>query len=299
MIINIPKPKYSYEHTIIDGIEYKYCTLCDTWKTLNNFCSCKNNKDKLHIRCKQCSINTTRQYRANLTDEQKEQIRIRDLERYRNRTPEQIEHDRESNAKYRANLSDEQRKIVKERTRLAGIKYRANLTEVQREQIRLNDKERRAKDILNRRMSGGIYYALQGNKSEQHWEDLVPYSSQQLRQYLNIQNDFNYSGYELDHIIPQSLFRSKINSNTTTRAFQICWSLLNLRLIPMLDNRKRPKDCSDVPIDVICNILFQHIPKEYTNNIDTNTLGAVIDSLDCDYYLGRRIDLKTNNFKLL
>lgn len=292
MIINIPKPMYSYEHSIIDGVEYKYCTLCNSWKTLDSFCSCKNNKDKLHSRCKQCAINTTKQYRANLTEEQKEQIKKKDMERYYNRTPEQVEHDRQLNAKYRANLSDKQKEIIRERIRLAGIKYRANLTEEQRKQIRLDDKERYIKNILNKRMACGIRYALQDKKAERHWENFVPYNFQQLKQYLNIHDNFKCLGYELDHIIPQSLFKNKINNNSTTRAFQICWSLLNLRLIPTLDNRKRPKDCSDVPIDTICSILFQYIPKEYTNNTDTNTLGAVIDSLECDYYLSKRINLK-------
>lgn len=103
-----------------------------------------------------------------------------------------------------------------------------------------------------------MQFALKRAKSGQHWEALVPYNLQQLKEHLESQFDENmnwdnYGSYwEIDHIIPQNLF------NITTvedKEFQICWSLKNLRPLEKIANRSRPKDGRDIPEELKQQIL--------------------------------------------
>lgn len=128
------------------------------------------------------------------------------------------------------------------------------------DKIREKDRERHEKNKLNRNMSKALYRALKENKAERHWEDLVPYNLQQIKEHLESQftpemSWDNYGTYwEIDHIIPQNLFHIETEND---RDFQICWSLANLRPFEKSLNRQRPKDGSDIPDSVKQNILNQ------------------------------------------
>jgi hypothetical protein len=104
--------------------------------------------------------------------------------------------------------------------------------------------------------------ALKGAKANRHWEDLVPYNLEQLKQYLEIQFDENmnwdnYGTYwEVDHIIPQNLFDVTI---AESKDFQICWSLMNLRPLEKSANRSRPRDGRDIPQEIKDRILGQSL----------------------------------------
>lgn len=113
---------------------------------------------------------------------------------------------------------------------------------------------------INHAISLGIYYSLKENKLEQHWEDLVPYTLQELKEHLESQFDENmtwdnYGSYwEVDHIIPKSLFNF---TSYEDREFKICWSLMNLRPLEKIANRSRPKDGSDISEKLKQQILNQ------------------------------------------
>ena len=115
---------------------------------------------------------------------------------------------------------------------------------------------------FNVSMSRSIYEALKGNKAGRHWEDLVPYTLQQLKEHLEKQftpemSWDNYGSYwEIDHIIPRNLFNI---TDENCQDFKICWSLMNLRPLEKLANRCRPKDGKDIPKDIINNILYQNL----------------------------------------
>ena len=116
-----------------------------------------------------------------------------------------------------------------------------------------------------------IWHSLKNKKNEQHWEDLVPYNLQQLKEHLESQFDENmtwdnYGEYwEIDHIIPQGLFNI---TNYTDREFQICWSLLNLRPLEWKANRSRPKDGRDIPEKLKQQIIYES-GKIYEQNFQT------------------------------
>lgn len=214
----------------------KYCKFCNTWKFESEFYKNHSSKDGLGTRCKLCS----RQYDI----ENKE--RLKQYRKERSNTEQYKQYQR----KYREEHKDELKQKDKER--------RQRCINILRERDRL----RYEKDKLNRRLSNSIYQSLKGAKTKRHWEDLVPYNLQQLREHLESQftpemNWNNYGTYwEIDHIIPQNTFNI-IDENCVD--FKICWSLINLRPLEKSLNRSRPKDGSDVDKKLKQQILGQKL----------------------------------------
>ena len=109
------------------------------------------------------------------------------------------------------------------------------------EKIRVYSKQRYENNKLSKLVSNAICRSLKGNKAGQHWEDLVPYNLEQLRQHLESQfippmSWDNYGTYwEIDHIIPQNLFHFITYQD---EQFQICWSLMNLRPLKIVQDQK-------------------------------------------------------------
>lgn len=123
----------------------------------------------------------------------------------------------------------------------------------------LTASQRYYENQLGNCLSSGMRHALKGNKAGRHWEDLVPYNLQKLKEHLEKQftpnmSWSNYGTYwEIDHIIPQCQF------GKDSKSFQICWSLANLRPLEKSLNRQRPKDGSDISEELKNKILNQNI----------------------------------------
>lgn len=67
----------------------------------------------------------------------------------------------------------------------------------------------------------------------------------------------NYGEYwEIDHVIPRKEFDY---TSSDDKQFKLCWSLINLRPLPVSENRKRPRDGSDISEEVRQAILNQEI----------------------------------------
>lgn len=94
---------------------------------------------------------------------------------------------------------------------------------------------------LNNNVSTSIRNSLKSNnlsKNGRHWEDLVGYTSQELRKHL--ENLFqpgmtwnNHGKWHIDHIIPISFFEY---TSTDEVEFKYCWSLHNLQPLWAIDN---------------------------------------------------------------
>ena len=204
----------------------KVCTKCKQLK--DDSCFVKNNKSKdgLSWWCKDCK----KEHNKNNYDK---------ILAYRKNRPN---YDKEY---YKKHSED-----IKYKKKL----YRQNNAE----KIRQAEIDYYKKHKLSRNFSKAICFALKGMKSGQHWETLIPYNLQQLKEHLESQFDENmnwdnYGDYwEIDHIIPQNLF------NITTvedEQFQVCWSLANLRPLEKSVNRSRPKDGRDIPKEIKSSIL--------------------------------------------
>lgn len=96
---------------------------------------------------------------------------------------------------------------------------------------------------LNADMSRNICAALQGNKSGRHWEDLVPYTLEDLKEHLEEQfeegmrwENHGVHGWHIDHIIPRNHFDYE---SPEDKEFQKCWALNNLQPLWAEDNRAK------------------------------------------------------------
>ena len=90
-------------------------------------------------------------------------------------------------------------------------------------------------------MSASISRSLNGNKNNQHWEDLVGYTITKLKKHL--QKQFvegmtweNYGRWHIDHKIPLSVFNY---TKPEHKDFKRCWALSNLRPLWAEDNLKK------------------------------------------------------------
>ena len=86
---------------------------------------------------------------------------------------------------------------------------------------------------LSRRMSNGIRVSLRGDKSRNHWEYLVGYTTADLKKHLESlwktgMNWKNYGqyGWHIDHVIPKARLHIDGVDDPT---FKFCWSLDNLQ----------------------------------------------------------------------
>lgn len=84
---------------------------------------------------------------------------------------------------------------------------------------------------LHKIFSESLRKSLQGNKNGKHWEDVVGYTLEELKQHLEGQFKEgmtwdNYGEWHIDHIIPKVLFEY---TSYEDREFKQCWSLANLQ----------------------------------------------------------------------
>ena len=94
---------------------------------------------------------------------------------------------------------------------------------------------------LSENMSTAIYKSLKGNKNGYHWETLVGYTLEQLKEYLESlfrpgMSWENYGEWHIDHIIPISLWKF---SSPEDREFKQCWALANLQPLWWEDNIRK------------------------------------------------------------
>ena len=96
---------------------------------------------------------------------------------------------------------------------------------------------------LNCRMSCMIWYSLKGNKNGKRWQDLVGYTTEDLKKRLKSTmsphhnwNDYLEGKLHIDHIMPKSVFNFTDSNHVD---FKRCWALSNLQLLPAEENLKK------------------------------------------------------------
>lgn len=254
-------------------ITHKICTKCKQDKDISEFYECLTNPDGFSYWCKNCKTQykldnaehirrTSEVYRNK--PEVKERMRTYMLiygavEEHRQATIQRSrEHYRNNTKLYRQYYKDNRDKILL-RNKEYGKRYRSSDKYKSQENIEKRRLYQRMwhrnhpGDKISNSMSRGIYNSLKNAKNKQHWEDLVPYNLSQLKRHIERQfslemNWGNYGTYwEIDHIIPQNLFNISTHNDMD---FKICWSLKNLRPLTVSENRSRPKDGSDISINV-------------------------------------------------
>jgi len=199
----------------------------------------RKDSNKFGYFCKECEKEYSRQYtinnRKNISERRKEYI-IKNKEKIR-----------ESQKRYRKNNKEKIKKAKREyylnnkvKMRESYLKNKDRILKWQRKYF----KERRKTDSafrLRANMGKGISKSLRYNKNGHHWEDLVNYTQEDLRNHLERQFEDNmswenYGEWQVDHIIPVSLFNI---TSTRCKGFKKCWCLENLQPMWAKDNLKK------------------------------------------------------------
>lgn len=248
------------------NITHKICTSCKQDLDISNFNLCSCTRDGHEARCRICQNNAEArlEYYKERNNEIKPQIK--------HKTCSKCNQDMSiNNFHINKNTKDgyntwcrfcqkEYDKIYYRNTKDSRKEIRKDIRRKQNERINKNPTLK-----LNSRMSGNIYSTLKGNKAERHWEDLVGYTLQELKEHLEKQFDENMnwdnqgSYWEIDHIIPKNQFNY---ISPEDKDFKICWSLMNLRPLYWKENVSRPRKGQDVPEELKQRILNQKYKKQ-------------------------------------
>ena len=197
----------------------KRCSKCREIKTLEHFCSHKRMRDGLASCCRVCKREADRLWiKANYEKRRKsnKEWYLKNIDRVKKTSKEYAkkhpEVNREACKKYRQNNKETRRESVKK----YSIKIRST-----------------AKGGLNYRLSQKIRRSLKGNKKGRHWETLVGYTVEQLKQHIEGQfkegmtwENWGVNGWHIDHKIPKSKFNFEKPEDDD---FKRCWALENLQ----------------------------------------------------------------------
>lgn len=221
----------------------KICTKCgkELPAITEYFYRMKGGKFDLHSWCIKCC----KEYRKQQYEEKRVYI-LKTQKKYR-----QSEKGKNTRKKYQQ--SENRRKTQKKfnesekgKTRQKEFRKSEKSKAYQKEyQQSENGREARKKwyrkNKLSCNMSGGVCRSLKGNKAGRHWETLVPYTLEDLKQHL--ENLFrpkmswnNYGEWHVDHKIPRSKFKF---TNSEDKGFQECWALKNLQPLWAEENLRK------------------------------------------------------------
>ena len=200
----------------------KVCSKCKIEKPLSEFYKDKGKRDGLCSSCKECHINDYKEYSKNNKEKIKEYAR-----KYREKNKQKLQ---------------EYRNLHKEQKREYDLKNRDKIYK----RLRKYYKERRKVDSnyrLRISISGLMNKSLKRNKNGYHWETLVDYKQEDLRNHLERQfkdgmtwENYGKDGWVIDHKIPISIFNI---TGMKSNGFKKCWDLSNLQPMWGKENNKK------------------------------------------------------------
>lgn len=99
---------------------------------------------------------------------------------------------------------------------------------------------------LSRNISIMMCRSLKGNKNNLHWEELVDYTLDNLKQHLEYLfepgmswDNYGKFGWHVDHIIPRAFFDREKLRDLKAKEFKKCWALENLQPLWAEENWKK------------------------------------------------------------
>lgn len=208
---------------IEDGILFKYCTGCNKYLPYTSFYVSKSSKyDGLNWQCKDCGSTKARLRHHDYYE--RECSRLKEYQRIRRlNTPlkEKQEYNKEYRKKHYEEILEKERQYGKKRRKILGTDpiYR-----------------------LNNNIGKGIWESLKHGKEGSHWESLVGYTLNRLREHLEIRftDGMSWKNYGkgegkwcVDHTKPIIAFNI---ISPECREFIECWALPNLRPMWSIEN---------------------------------------------------------------
>jgi len=235
----------------------KQCSVCKEVRPLENFWKSPRNKDGHHSRCNVCghkkhpreslvSNNTLLKWCNKCKTEQlkenffKNKNRFDGLSGYCKPCQKQSVDNRRKTSEYKT--------IRKE----SDFKYRQTKSgkESRRKYKNKYQKHKRKTDALwrlNSVISAGLRNSLGRMKDGYHWETIVGYTKNDLKEHIEKQfqdgmNWGNYGKWQIDHKTPKSWFNF---TSVNDLQFKVCWSLDNLQPKWADENNKKNNHYSD------------------------------------------------------
>jgi hypothetical protein len=232
---------------------------CRVCKSLDDKQYSKNNAHKISAHKKQKYENDKekvlqkqKEYREN----NKEKKALTDKQYRENNTEKIKERKRrwaEENAERLSKKSKIYRQENKDKISVAQKEYRTRNKRRLRKQMLQYRKKRYREDISYRiklLISSQIRTALKRRKlkKEESWTKMLPYTLEELKEYLESKMepwmswdnhgiyDPNRKTWQIDHVIPQSLFDIKEYGD---EQFKLCWALENLQPLEAIENMKK------------------------------------------------------------
>lgn len=210
----------------------KKCSKCQETKSIEEFHKDRQKGDGYRYQCKNCRAEDAVEYLVNNPGYGKKcRLAYRDKRSEYSKVYNAANLDkfRKASKKYRAANPDKCRKYLKV--------YRATNSDKIKAKYMENMKNLFFK--LNENISSLIRISLSGNKNGCHWEHLVGYTLSDLK--IHLEKQFrdgmsweNRSVWQIDHILPRSLWRFESYAD---REFKQCWSLCNLQPLWAKENR--------------------------------------------------------------
>lgn len=256
----------SIPHKVIDGNILKRCGRCKNWLILDEFSKGKETIDGLRNKCKKCAkkyYDKNKEYYKHYRVKNAENLK-RHISKYYMENCDKINAIRRKEKGW-CKVSEEQKQRHREqnkqtrRERLKNQeykrKYRLKQAELGRKWIQNNPEKVReisriamakirstSKGKLNANVKTAICRSLKGTKSNRHWEDIVGYTIDQLKNHLEklFTPEMNWENYgtvwEIDHKIPIAVFNFEKPEHID---FKLCWSIKNLRPLEVDQNRRK------------------------------------------------------------
>ena len=215
----------------------KRCCHCKDSLNLEDFSSCKSNLDGLSKWCRKCNKEYYNKRRDSILKSKKEY--------YKENRDKKSEYNRDYYEKNRKKIlknAERYHKENKEKRNANTRKYhRENKEKIKENKKKYIRNKRKTDSIfkLNSNFSCLIYQSLRQNKNGKHWEDIVGYTVDDLKNHLESlwepwMNWENYGIYkpdgpkvwQIDHIIPKSWFNY---TSYKDEEFKRCWELSNLQ----------------------------------------------------------------------
>lgn len=216
----------------------KFCSRCKEEKDTEKFRRHKNTKDGLNCWCKDCEKEYNKEYREKNKIKLKEKSQKyyqENISKIKKRVSEYQKSDkgkkikRKSNARYRK--SDKAKNV------------RKRWIDKNRDKLNENRRKNYDKRKLNHNVSQAIRDSIRENKNGKHWEELVDFTLDELKEHLEKQfkegmswDNYGRYGWHIDHIKPVSSFN--VNSYEDEE-FKECWCLENLQPLWAEENLKK------------------------------------------------------------
>jgi len=187
-------------------------------KNIDDFFACRKHADGKQSECKACHTKASRAW-AEANPEKTRKLNLKWKKENALKIKEQAA------IRYRENP---------ERHRAQSLRWQNENIEKSREVRRRSEAKRRctSKGKLNNAMSCGIRASLKNQKSGRHWESLVDFTVDQLKQHIEkrFRPGMTWENYgivwEIDHSIPIAAFNFEKPNDFD---FKLCWSLKNLQ----------------------------------------------------------------------